>query len=80
MAKGERNYSHINNYVMTLIYYIETWIKIIVFLLPEGFLWVKYESDRAKRVQNMLTCLSKLATFRNKIINFKLGFFFVINE
>lgn len=80
MAKGERNYSHINNYVMTLIYYIETWIKIIAFLLPEGSLWVKYESDRAKRVQNMLTCLSKLATFRNKIINFKLVFFFVINE
>lgn len=79
MAKGERNYSHINNYVMTLIYYIETWIKIIAFLLPEGSLWVKYESDRAKRVQNMLTCLSKLATFRNKIINFKLGFF-VVNE
>lgn len=75
MAKGERNYSHINNYVMTLIYYIETWIKIIAFLLPEGSLWVKYESDRAKRVQNMLTCLSKLATFRNKIINFKLVFF-----
>lgn len=52
MAKGDRNYSHINNYVMTLIYYIETWIKIIAFLLPEGSLWVKYESDRAKRVQN----------------------------
>lgn len=75
MAKGERNYSHINNYVMTLIHYIETWIKIIAFLLPEGSLWVKYESDRAKRVQNMLTCLNKLATFRNKIINFKLVFF-----
>lgn len=75
MAKGERNYSHINNYVMTLIYYIETWIKIIAFLLPDGSLWVKYESNRAKRVQNMLTCLSKLATFRNKIINFKLVFF-----
>lgn len=52
MAEGDINYSHINNYVMTLIYYIETWIKIIVFLLPEGSLWVKYESDRAKRVQN----------------------------
>lgn len=75
MAEGDINYSHINNYVMTLIYYIETWIKIIAFLLPEGSLWVKYESDRAKRVQNMLTCLSKLATFRNKIINFKLVFF-----
>lgn len=75
MAEGDINYSHINNYVMTLIYYIETWIKIIAFLLPDGSLWVKYESNRAKRVQNMLTCLSKLATFRNKIINFKLVFF-----